>query len=383
MKAQIAAQLRRRGVTARVAVSTSPAMTTPTWYPVDPDWAGRIMVEAVGLSPATTYHTAVEVDGVLDTAQRCVFTTPSASPAAFSFLAGSCQETGTDHPVFDRMAEHDTDFFLHLGDIHYADIDTPEARRFREAGQASFGSPSFSALVRSQPFVYVWDDHDYGPNNSGQSAPGRLRALDWYQRTIPAYDRSSEQHIGQTFAWNGLVRFVVPDVRAQRSGTSILGADQLQWVQDTMTDADEPFICWCPMVPWTAGGSDSWAGASWSGERTILGDFFVNEGLSTRMFGVTADTHMLAIDDGSNNDWGGFPHLLAAPFRQGTADRAGVADGYSIEPVPFLGSGVVSQFGKVTCTPDGDDLDVTFEGFAVDDAGVETSVMTHTFTLAG
>ena len=64
-------------------------------------------------------------------------------------------------------------FFLHVGDFHYENLDGEDPEAYRQAYRDVLASPAQSALYRSTPIAYMWDDHDYGPNNSDRFSPGR------------------------------------------------------------------------------------------------------------------------------------------------------------------------------------------------------------------
>ena len=42
-------------------------------------------------------------------------------PYSFRFAFASCASTGSDHPVFDAIRAAEPQFFVHTGDLFYAD----------------------------------------------------------------------------------------------------------------------------------------------------------------------------------------------------------------------------------------------------------------------
>src|SRR5690606_40030006 len=42
-------------------------------------------------------------------------------------------------------------------------------------------------FYRAVPIAYVWDDHDYGPNNSDRTHVGRAAAATVYREIVPHY----------------------------------------------------------------------------------------------------------------------------------------------------------------------------------------------------
>jgi len=79
-------------------------------------------------------------------------------------------------------------FFLHMGDLHYDNIVVNDARVFRKAYDNIFESPAGKALLGMDlPMAYMWDDHDFGPDNSDKTAPGREASLQAYREYVPHY----------------------------------------------------------------------------------------------------------------------------------------------------------------------------------------------------
>lgn len=93
--------------------------------------------------------------------------------SAISRIAfGSCADQAKPCPVWGTLADYQPDLLLLLGDTVYADIEngrviesSPEkiaAAYDRLASQADF-----ARLRKSSRLMAIWDDHDYGKNDSG------------------------------------------------------------------------------------------------------------------------------------------------------------------------------------------------------------------------
>ena len=146
---------------------------------------------ASGLAPDTEYFYAVEVDGELDTARTGKFRTLPEGPTSFSFVYGSCARTGSNGAVFDVMRESEPLFLLHAGDLHYGNIEENDPDEYISEMTESLTAPAQSALYRSVPIAYVWDDHDYGPNDGDSTSPSRDAALTAYEAAVPHYELGS------------------------------------------------------------------------------------------------------------------------------------------------------------------------------------------------
>src|SRR2546425_9499004 len=129
--------------------------------------------ELHNLKPSTHYFYNVEVGGRFDRATLGQFTTFPAGPASFTFSYASCARTASTHPVFRTIRENHPLFFMNIGDFHYLNINSDNPEKFYAAYDEVLSSPSQSELYRNVPFVYVWDDHDYGGNNTSRTPPSR------------------------------------------------------------------------------------------------------------------------------------------------------------------------------------------------------------------
>jgi alkaline phosphatase D len=94
------------------------------------------------------------------------------------FGFGSCvgKEPWLDAATWAEVDGHArADFFLLLGDNHYAN--TTDAAKQRAAFIAHRSQPSFRALFQKIPLLAIWDDHDFGFNDSDNAQPGKDTAL--------------------------------------------------------------------------------------------------------------------------------------------------------------------------------------------------------------
>ncbi|HYP18354.1 MAG TPA: alkaline phosphatase D family protein [Opitutus sp.] len=310
--------------------------------------------ELTELRPATLYH--YEIAG-----ERGSFRTFPAGAASFTIVLGSCAETGSEHPVFATMARHSPLLFLHTGDLHYEDIAVNDIAVFRVAYGRALGSSAQSALYRAVPVNYVWDDHDFGPNNADRTAPGRTASRLAYRQIVPHYALpagAGDEPIYHAFTI-GRVRFIVLDTRSEKSPPSVpagpnrttLGVAQKAWLKAELLAARDThaLIALVSSVSWIAddGSADRWGG--FVDERRELADFMVEHNVRNICL-LSGDAHMLAIDDGRHNQYAtnggpGFPVFQAAAL-----DRKGSVKGGPYSHGAFPGRG---QFGVMRVLDDG------------------------------
>ena len=330
-----------------------------------------VTFELTGLEPDRTYRYAIEAEGEIDLNRSGSFRTPASGPFSFTFAAASCATTGSSGQVFDAIRRQEPLFFIHMGDLHYQNIDRNDPSLFRDAYTAVLMSPSQSALHRTTPFVYIWDDHDYGPNDSDRNSASREAAQQVYREWVPSHTLVAGAETGPIYrAFTvGRVRFIVTDERSEKSPKTdpdtaektMLGHEQKEWLKSELLAASDrfPLIVWVQPVPWIvepAAGADNWGG--YTAERREIADFIAENQIEGLLM-ISGDAHMLAIDDGTHSDFseiGGasFPVLQAAPLdRPGNVKGGPYSEGTSSES---------GQFGMVTVEDRGTSIQVTISG---------------------
>jgi phosphodiesterase/alkaline phosphatase D-like protein len=330
---------------------------------VVPSAAGIARMRLDGLEPDTRYELSVEIDGDLDEGRgRGSFATTPTGAATFRFVTSSCAQTGSNGSVFDSIRAEEPAFFLHLGDLHYSNIARNEPERFRAAFDRVLTSPAQAALYREVPVEYVWDDHDYGPNDADASSPAREAARAVFREAVPSHRlESADGAIHRAFTI-GRVRFVITDTRSERTASTMLGSEQLEWFEAELlaSSRDHALVVWINPTPWIGSatpGSDAWPG--FPDERRRIADIVADAGIDNLLM-ISADAHMIAYDDGTNSDYssagsgGGFPVFHAAAL-----DRPGSVKGGPFTGGTFPGGG---QYGVVDIADDGDAVTVTLIG---------------------
>lgn len=357
----------------RVVVSQDADLARPVLTAraqVDDD---RVAAAALdGLVPGTLYHYGAEVDGALVTERIQSFRTFPQGPASFSFVVGACQLGGSNGRVYDAIRALDPLFLLLSGDWHYGNIGVDDAGRFRDQYELNLTAPAQAATYAQAPVAYVWDDHDFGPNNANRASPSRDAAMQAYRQMVPHYPLAgSSSPLYQAFTV-GRVRFLLTDTRAARDPAgdpageyrSTLGAQQRAWLLGELADADRyGLVVWVNPDPWVSTASptsDYWGG--FAQERQVIADAIAANAVDNLLM-VSGDAHMLAFDDGTNTDYstsgdGGFPLFHAAALDRPPNPKGGPYSG------PVLPGG--GQFGQIEVSDDGDDVEVTLTGWRWD-----------------
>ena len=405
--AVVKAKLAREGALAKLLVSPFPDFRSPLYFGTaraDGNVNNRVVsFRAQGLQPDTPYYYVLEVNGrrALDRVGR--FRTFPAGPASFTFAYASCAQTASASPVFSTILQNQPLFYMCVGDFHYLNIRTNNRSMFRQAYDLVLSSPTQAELYRNVSFVYIWDDHDFGGDNSNRRASSHEAARKTYEEYVPHYPlaagRLGDVPIYQAFTV-GRARFILTDLRSERSPShlpdsavkSMMGAPQLAWFKHELLAARGryPLIFWVSSVPWLgeAGvnyyplpntnvtgvlasteaafkpGFFPWGEDHWSvyaAERRAIADFIK----ANQIKGVCilhGDAHSLSADDGRHADFatgGGarIPVMGAAPLDQSPSIKGG----------PYSQGVYVHQpgegcFGLVTVTDEDGRLTVNFSG---------------------
>lgn len=421
--AWVKARLGRESQSARLVLSNNPLLTRPRYSAPVRSATNHYNVVAFPtehLKPDTQYYYALEVDGKLDRTKRGKFRTFPENPTSFSFAFASCARTASTSDVFDVIRDNNPLFFMNIGDFHYLDLTNSTVDKFRAAYDLVLTSPQQAELYRSVAFNYIWDDHDFGGNNSNRRSTSHEAVRMAYHEYVPHYPLAlgvGDVPICHSFNV-GRVKFILTDLRSERDSVtnkddankSMLGARQKAWFKQELLSSNGkfPLIFWVTSVPWLGergtnyyrvatnvfgylhhtnlppqtastrtnsnrGGRGGRGGGRVSGvddqdhwsvystERREICDFIK----ANHIQGVAilhGDSHMLAADDGSHSD-----------FATGGGVRIPVMCGGPLDQNPSLKGGPYSQgvyrvrpgeggFGFITVTDRGEEIDVRYRG---------------------
>ncbi len=269
-----------------------------------------------------------------------------ANRSGFRFALGGCAKPkffGGGRPEAYKALAGMSDllFFFHLGDLHYENVGDESVVPRLEAYDDTLRREGIGELFRQLPLAYSWDDHDFLGNNSEGGDPdnhvARRFARDAYDIYVPHYPlASSTEGIYQSFRI-GRVLFLLTDSRFAKSprggsgtsGKTVLGVNQKTWLKsELLRGKDLDLIVWASSIPWIGAedaGEDYWAG--YATERAELCQHLVDHDIRNVCM-ISADAHMVAIDDGSHGGYaaggrGGFPVFQAAALESSESEKGG------------------------------------------------------------
>jgi len=224
-------------------------------------------LELTGLEPGTDYEVAFVVDGNRLEETVKVATQPlwdyRTDPPAFKFVTGSCayiNEEAYDRPgrpygggyeIFESMAEESPDMMLWLGDnIYLREVDFQSYSGFLHRYTHTRSTPEMANLLKSCPNYAIWDDHDFGPNDSD----GSWVHADWSRESFKAFWSNpsyglpeAPRCISTAFRFVDMEFFLL-DNRTYRvnhynktNAPQVLGQNQIDWLIQALRKSRAPY----------------------------------------------------------------------------------------------------------------------------------------------
>lgn len=183
-------------------------------------------------------------------------------PPNVSFAIGSCNYVnepefdrsgkpyGSNFEIFNSIHNKHPDFMLWLGDNTYLrEADWNSRTGFINRYSHTRALPELQPLLASTHHYAIWDDHDYGPNDSDGSfwlkkTASEVFTLFWGN---PNYDVTGKGGITGVFQWGDLDFFLL-DNRYHRTSNKnfteprqMLGKEQIDWLINALSFSQAPF----------------------------------------------------------------------------------------------------------------------------------------------
>ena len=262
----------------------------------DTDYTGKIFLR--DLEPRSTYYyRAVVTDK--KPAPIAKFTTPpradQAANVRFAFGGDTRQRYQPFH-IMDAIREKKPEFFLHLGDTIYGDLEgrAQHVSQFRDKYVANRRDEPTQRLFAETSLFVVWDDHEVADNYRSANplaAVGRSAFMDYWP---VRQDPTDSQRIYRSARWGSGVELFILDTRQYRDETagSILGARQKRWFLEGLANSNARFKFVCTSVPFSSPAVDKWGGYP-SDKVEVLKA--IKEKQIRGVIFLTADVHYAAV----------------------------------------------------------------------------------------
>ena len=212
---------------------------------------GQIFKSTInGLAPDTRYQYQVSIDGRADPKWKgSLKTAPvEGTSTAFRMAITSCMHIKRAQRSWNLLLEEQPDLHLTVGDTHYADTTNPTVQL--EHHLTYRREKEFAKVLQQVPTYAMWDDHDYGPNNSDGTAKGKEFSLAGWKQAWPNPPSGTSKTPGAFFKFSrGDVDFFVVDGRYHRSPNELpdddkkrmLGDAQFEWLLNGLKNSKAKF----------------------------------------------------------------------------------------------------------------------------------------------
>ena len=253
--------------------------TEPVRLNAATDFAAQVAI--TGLAPGTTYRYRVLLDGrEAHIAQPLVFRTEALwmwqkhafiaaqghAPRDFRVAFGSCTYVndppfdrstrpsgpyGGGYGIFDSIAGRKPDMMLWLGDNTYLrDADVGSAAGIAQRYRHDRALPELQKLLRTGNHYAIWDDHDFGPNDSNSSFTYKADALEIFQRYwangaggmpgVPGIFRVVSHYDADFFLLDGRFNRDA-DASQGLAGKALFGPAQIRWLKNALLASTASF----------------------------------------------------------------------------------------------------------------------------------------------
>ena len=268
-----------------------------------------------GLSPDTRYQYEVSIDGKTDPKWKGSFKTApvEGTPTAFRLAITSCMKIGKPQRSWNILLEEQPDLHLTVGDTHYADTTNPTVQL--EHHLTYRREKEFAKILQQVPTYAIWDDHDFGPNDSDGTAKGKEFSLSGWKQAWPNPPSGTSDTPGAFFKFSrGDVDFFVVDGRYHRSPSRsldddkkrMLGDAQFAWLLEGLKNSKAKFKIIASGSVLDHSKSDGWRIFTFSRHR--LFDAIKKEKISGVMY-IGGDIHKSLVWQHHESDRVGYPMI--------------------------------------------------------------------------
>ncbi len=260
---------------------------------------GQLVVSP--LHPATRYYYCPLLDGkraMLPPYPSFTSAPTEGRPGRVRFAFTSCVGFhGYDATAgYADMARTNFDLLLMLGDNVYSNTNDPAIQRAFFFDQRT--TAGWRGLSPRVPIYAIWDDHDFGPDNSDGTMPGKERSLQTFQEIWANPSAGEPDNPGVYFKFTRAdVDFFMLDGRYHRDPNTatnlphktMLGEKQLAWFKRELLASKAPVKVLVSGGEWQGYGTeDSWR--SFKRERDDLFKFIEDHELRGLLL-ISGDRH--------------------------------------------------------------------------------------------
>lgn len=296
---------------------------------------------------------------------------------------GSCAHQHDPQPILTDVAALKPDAFIYLGDNIYSD--TYEMDTLRKNYRILGAKPEFQTLNAATKIYAVWDDHDFGYNDTGRHYPFKKESKEIFLDFFGDQgDSAITRHDGiYHTTWmekaGRKIQIIFPDIRTFRdkllpyngnrkgqmgyeyeldyspyttSDSTMLGEAQWRWLEEQLAmPADVKIIASSTQFSITHNGYEAWANFPHEQKRFVD---LIRKTHATGVFFISGDVHYAELS--KLNVVGGYPlYDVTSSGITSTWDFATPNDNRIAGPV------MENNYGLVIIDWNKNDPEITFE----------------------
>ncbi len=259
-------------------------------------------------------------------------------PPNFKVAMGSCayvnEDTydrpgkpyGGDYQIFTSIHQQHPDLMLWLGDNTYLrEVDWYSRTGFIHRYTHTRSLPELQPLLASTHHYAIWDDHDFGPNDSDRSFVHKDMAAEVFSEfwANPSVGLPGQGGSTSYFQWADIDFFLLDDRyfrtpnRRKTCDQTILGEAQIEWLMDALSASTAPFkiVAIGGQVLTTFAGHETYTNIA-PAEREFLLEKIEAEGIKNVVF-LTGDRHHTELSMLKNRAGNTVYDLTVSPLTSG------------------------------------------------------------------
>ncbi|MCC5946555.1 MAG: alkaline phosphatase family protein [Bernardetiaceae bacterium] len=273
----------------------------------------------------------------------------------FSFSFGSCayvneeeydrpgKSYGGEYEIFETIRQKAPDFMIWGGDNTYLrEVDWNSRSGILKRYSHTRKLPEMQALLGSVHHYAIWDDHDYGPDNSDRSYWLKDEVTEIYKKFWLNPNYGAGGGVSGTFFWNDAQFFLMDNrsfrtpghMKASDSDKAMLGKAQVEWLIEALKYSKSTFKFIvigsqvlndmdCEGMPWCENYS------LYAEEQRFLLEAIKKEGIEGVIF-LTGDRHHTGISKLEKNMPYPIYDITISPLTSGAAGERGKQDNNSL-----------------------------------------------------
>lgn len=169
---------------------------------------------------------------------------------SFSFIVGACAMPfplagKKREAIFEQICAKKGDFMVWMGDnVYYLFGEWTRSEKMARLNIRYRKRDLIQRALENQPNYAVWDDHDYGPNNSNGYLKTKALSLDMFQKMWmnPSYGEADNPGVYTRFSYQNADFFLL-DSRyyCDEKQEKMLGDRQLEWLKAGLRQSKATF----------------------------------------------------------------------------------------------------------------------------------------------